>query len=237
LYPWPRAAILFFVLWGLCTPCQALEVTLRWKANNEANLAGYKVYYRATFDGPPYTGTGADQGNSPITIPIDTLEDSSDPRYVLSGLVDHKSYFFAVTAYNSEVPPAESSFSNKARVVVDRDNDQMPDDLEILYGLNPGDSDSDHDGMDDWYEWSRFLAPLDPNDALEDPDGDGHTNLQEYQAGTDPQGQSSNPQIAAVPTLFPHSVLLLLIILFVLGVTRIREPSHFQPATEKPSGG
>src|SRR3989338_3208938 len=47
---------------------------------------------------------------------------------------------------------------------VDTDNDGLPDDWEILYGFNPND----------------------PNDADGDPDGDGLTNLGEYEAGTDP---------------------------------------------------
>jgi hypothetical protein len=48
--------------------------------------------------------------------------------------------------------------------------------------------DSDGDGINDAYELFRpaFLNPLDPADALRDYDGDGRTNLQEYQAGTDP---------------------------------------------------
>ena len=45
----------------------------------------------------------------------------------------------------------------------DDDNDQMPDAWEEMFGLNP-------------------LV----NDANQDPDGDGLTNLEEYNAGTDP---------------------------------------------------
>src|SRR5207253_3881445 len=58
--------------------------------------------------------------------------------------------------------PANST--NTLTVLADSDGDGIPDAWEILYGLNPND----------------------PNDARTDPDGDGMTNLQEYQAGTDP---------------------------------------------------
>lgn len=45
--------------------------------------------------------------------------------------------------------------------------------------------DADKDGMPDWFE---KLYGLDPNlnDAALDPDGDGRTNLEEYNAGTNP---------------------------------------------------
>ncbi|MBI4612230.1 MAG: alginate lyase family protein [Planctomycetes bacterium] len=46
--------------------------------------------------------------------------------------------------------------------------------------------DSDGDGMPNAWEISYGLNPNDPSDATGDPDRDGRTNLQEYQAGTDP---------------------------------------------------
>ncbi len=48
--------------------------------------------------------------------------------------------------------------------------------------------DTDRDGIDDAYELMHapLLDPLDPSDAVRDPDGDGRTNLAEYRSGTDP---------------------------------------------------
>lgn len=46
--------------------------------------------------------------------------------------------------------------------------------------------DSDGDGLPDEWEVAHSLDPNDPGDAFEDPDRDGLTILQEYQAGTDP---------------------------------------------------
>ena len=48
--------------------------------------------------------------------------------------------------------------------------------------------DSDGDGIDDFYEFRhpQFLSVDRPNDAAEDWDGDGQSNLAEYLAGTDP---------------------------------------------------
>lgn len=43
--------------------------------------------------------------------------------------------------------------------------------------------DSDSDGMKDWYEIKYGLNSIDPSDANIDSDGDGYTNLQEFEAG------------------------------------------------------
>jgi len=48
------------------------------------------------------------------------------------------------------------------------------------------DEDDDNDGMPDWWEDLHDLDPFDPEDAGEDPDDDGLTNLEEFLAGTDP---------------------------------------------------
>ncbi len=47
-------------------------------------------------------------------------------------------------------------------------------------------TDLDNDGMADDWETAHNLNPADPDDADDDPDLDGFTNLDEYQHGTDP---------------------------------------------------
>jgi PKD repeat protein len=55
------------------------------------------------------------------------------------------------------------------------------------------DDDDDNDGMPDDYEDSRGFNKYDEDDAREDADRDGKTNLAEFKAGTDPLDASSKP--------------------------------------------
>ncbi len=53
--------------------------------------------------------------------------------------------------------------------------------------------DDDNDGMPTWYErLYTFLNPNDPSDAAKDQDGDGLTNLQEFQNKTQPDNPDSD---------------------------------------------
>ncbi|MCD6485372.1 MAG: right-handed parallel beta-helix repeat-containing protein [Candidatus Odinarchaeota archaeon] len=68
----------------------------------------------------------------------------------------------------------------------DTDNDGLSDGEELfVYKTNPLNNDTDGDCMPDGWEVNNSLnATL--NDSNDDADGDGLTNLQEYQYGTDP---------------------------------------------------
>ena len=68
----------------------------------------------------------------------------------------------------------------------DSDQDGTPDCI---------DTDDDGDGMPDTWEDKYGLNPL-VDDANEDPDEDGFTNVIEYKRGTDPQDPSSHPTMA-----------------------------------------
>jgi hypothetical protein len=60
----------------------------------------------------------------------------------------------------------------------------------IIAGVNQT-SDTDDDGMADGWELDNGLDPL-VNDANDDADNDGATNLEEYQAGSDPQSSDTD---------------------------------------------
>ena len=68
---------------------------------------------------------------------------------------------------------------------IDTDGDGLDNNL---------DTDDDGDGLPDVYENQyAFLNPLEPSDASADEDGDGKTNLEEYQQGTNPEVDESTP--------------------------------------------
>ncbi len=68
------------------------SVTATWTANAEPDLAGYRIYYSAS-PGPPFAGTGAAQGPSPIDA-------GNNTGFSLSGL-SPGTYYITVTAYDS----------------------------------------------------------------------------------------------------------------------------------------
>lgn len=87
--------------------------------------------------------------------------------------------------------------ANSNPLVADTDGDGLSDRLEVKLGLDPMQPDSDGDGMDDGWEHRHRDAGFDPlvdnaadgnpgNDIGADPDGDGLTNGQECERGTDP---------------------------------------------------
>ncbi|MEK6777458.1 MAG: PKD domain-containing protein [bacterium] len=75
------------------------------------DLAGYRIYYVADRSGSPYSGTGLAQGDSPVTLPLSSIADPSNPEFVISGLTAGATYYIAVTAYDTS--SNESGYSNE----------------------------------------------------------------------------------------------------------------------------
>ena len=78
----------------------------------------------------------------------------------------------------------------------DFDKDGLKDSEElIIYETNWQESDTDQDAMPDGWEVTYGLDPK-SNDASEDSDGDGVSNITEYQRRTHPNDSGSYPSIA-----------------------------------------
>src|SRR2546425_1622860 len=98
-----RALFVACALTVLCSLAPALssaaQVTLVWDPNTETDLAGYKLYYS--------TSSGSYQSS----VDVGNLT-----SYTLSGLLEGRIYYFAVTAYNLSL--GESGFSNEVNKAI-----------------------------------------------------------------------------------------------------------------------
>lgn len=90
----------------------AAEAEMAWDPVSDAT--GYKVYYD-TDSGAPYGGTQANEGPSPIDVPLSALADPTKPVATLTGLPSCTVFYFAVTAYNTA---GESDFSGEVSATV-----------------------------------------------------------------------------------------------------------------------
>jgi hypothetical protein len=82
------------MLFSFTPGLECRDVKVAWDANTEADLAGYKLYY------------GLSSSNYNATVDLGNRTD-----YSLTGLDDSKSYYMAMTAYNSS--RTESDYSNE----------------------------------------------------------------------------------------------------------------------------
>jgi hypothetical protein len=78
------------------------DYSFSWSANEEP-VEGYKLYYKkGGSSGPPFGGTDAAEGPSPINVGKVTSA-------TISGVEDDTTYHFALTAYNGS---EESDFTD-----------------------------------------------------------------------------------------------------------------------------
>ena len=153
-------AVLIILFLAFPASSGAISVILEWDPNTETDLEGYKVYYNTGSGGPPYNGTGAVEGSSPVDVKNVTT-------FTLTGLSNVESYYFVVTAYDTE--GLESGYSNEVSVGA------SPNNAVPVANAGPyqkvaegtvvrlsGSNSTDPDGISDIasYQWEQISGPL-----------------------------------------------------------------------------
>lgn len=80
---------------------------LSWNANNESDLAGYKIYYGTS----PRTGSCPPGGYTNIPINVGNVT-----SYTINNLTDGQTYYFSITAYDTS--NNESCFSGEVSKII-----------------------------------------------------------------------------------------------------------------------
>jgi hypothetical protein len=173
---------------------EAASVSLAWNANQEADLAGYRIHYGTTSKIYQYN---VDVGNF--------------TSCTISKLEEGKTYYFAATAYDTQ--SNESDYSKEAAYtipVTDTDGDGISDSDEInVYRTDPEKMDTDGDGIDDGEElnyWGKnWNADNDYDNIInildQDSDNDTYTDGFEVSKGYDPSDPESYPPVYPPPSI------------------------------------
>lgn len=78
----------------LATPALAKDAAISWLPSLDPAVIGYRIYYKAENPTPPYEGTEAEEGPSPVDVGNVTTA-------TLHFRDDAKIYYYAVTAYDA----------------------------------------------------------------------------------------------------------------------------------------
>ena len=89
-----------FLLLNITSPVNAIDITLQWVSNNDANLAGYRVFYR--------------EENQPYNY-AEPYWESIDPVCTIYDLDETNTYYFVVRAFDAN--GLESADSNEVCLI------------------------------------------------------------------------------------------------------------------------
>jgi hypothetical protein len=156
-----------FALVCLVARAEAYSVTIRWSADGDSSIAGYRLHVK------PASGSE----RPAIDVPRPRHDGTGRFEGVINDLRVESTYTFTISAYDAIGTESERSNSYtigyaQAAQVVDSDNDGLPDaveDANLNQRVDPGETD-------------RSVADTDGDDV---PDG------LEYEFGSDPLGAGS----------------------------------------------
>ncbi|MHA1440867.1 MAG: hypothetical protein ACTSPK_03245, partial [Candidatus Heimdallarchaeota archaeon] len=118
--------------------------------------------------------------NDELFIVYTLKQGASADVYLISGFID--------TDGDGLADLDEVKVHGTDYTLIDTDGDTISDGDEILiHGTNPLSLDSDTDLMPDDFEINNNLDPINSTDAADDIEMDNLTNLEEYNAGTNPR--------------------------------------------------
>ncbi len=158
---------------------------------------------------------GWNMGNLPGTVTVDGFQTALVSFDIAFPEVSDETNIITITAV-SQANPIVSATTEIMAVIFDPDapdqdwdSDGVPDGQDD-FPLDPNethdsdedgigdntDIDDDNDSMPDEWETQYGLDPF-VNDITEDPDNDGYSNLQEYNAETDPTNSGSHPSLTS----------------------------------------
>ena len=161
----------------------------------------------------PATGMWSATGNLNTARSAHTATQLNNGRVLVAGGSTPTAEHFDLTT-GTFTATAELSIARTAHTATKLDNGRVLvaggynaepfslDPLNTAELFDPEDGDSDGDTLLDTYETDNGLNPFDAADALADSDGDGSSNVEEFQTGTMAGNAASAPVVDAGVTLF-----------------------------------
>lgn len=180
------------------------DITLyaHWNSSSSSGPGGggyvppSTTYYTVTF----YMNDGTNAVHTTATVALgDTVSEPASPErtgYTFEGWYTDSDgtseYTFTLAMTGNLSLYAKWTEQILPTLESDADNDEVPDVIEYLFGSDPSMDDTDGDGLSDYLE--IYVLATDPtkidsnddgiSDAEDDADGDGLTNIQEVNLGT-----------------------------------------------------
>ena len=173
-----------------------------WQSSYDLDNAGndYDIFYSPFIDGvflsPGFVNDAANDGSDDNVFPM-VIGDFPENWVGSEG------------GYVTWLNSASQAYYQPLLFTIDSDGDGLADEVETNTGTyvnttdtgtNPNDPDSDNDGIPDGFEVDNGLDPTSDIDLILDSDGDGRTNAEEYQQGTNinfPDSPSSTVYVDA----------------------------------------